>query len=261
MRPEIRRAQERFRKAKFNLGAHRKDPRSSKALRAFHLFLVEAEALLLRQTAAVACTYGCTNCCYKIPLVYSEMESLYLQKAVLEEAGAIRKIMDRVEEADTVWKKLVAEFGLRSSHESYSLRAAWEDLGVPCPLLQGEACLIYKKRPLECRLEMNVFKCQRGAKKVWPLFPHGPTKTLGEALSKIDLINDYVEGVLPAWETGVGLRPMDEMRILLRGLDVELLGRPGPAPFPITTIIGRSLPAKSSFAGRPSSIPSAWTSG
>lgn len=98
---------------------------------------------------AVACTSGCDDCCHAL-FDLSLLEALSLAVAFLELPRAERReVRRRGEKAAQIFDKAAAQALAAPLEERMRLLS---QARVPCPLLSGGRCLLYRDRPLTCRL-------------------------------------------------------------------------------------------------------------
>jgi len=129
----------------------------SKIMRAFGEWLKPNET---------ACMFGCTFCCYGMPVLKSKLEFELVQSAVkfhfVQTEPWLRKHGRK-------WDKFA---GILGPTNRVTLNA-WRGMKIPCPMLREDdrACGIYESRPIVCRMrwtpEFFLSDCFPGT----PIFP------------------------------------------------------------------------------------------
>jgi Fe-S-cluster containining protein len=98
---------------------------------------------------AVACVAGCDDCCHAL-FDLSLLEALSLALAFQElPRQERREILRRGEKAVQIFDKAAALALAAQGEERLRVLSLAR---VPCPLLSGGRCLLYRDRPLTCRL-------------------------------------------------------------------------------------------------------------
>jgi len=99
---------------------------------------------------AVTCTSGCDDCCHALfDLSFLETIALALSFQQLQRKER-RKIRHRANKAAEIFDKTIT-FTLANQREE-KLTHILSLTRIPCPLLANNKCLLYKNRPLTCRL-------------------------------------------------------------------------------------------------------------
>lgn len=99
----------------------------------------------LRVLPALACTRGCSSCCFSTPIVTAlEWVILHRHLRSLDDADFAR-IADAAEMIRPLVPRMIA---LR---QALAAKEPVAPLAVQCPFLIGGACSVYEKRPIICR--------------------------------------------------------------------------------------------------------------
>lgn len=145
--------------------------RPKQALREFRRLLGACAAFQLQKIPA-ACDTGCSSCCYTIPWTWMESERTLIDLSLKNDTRIRARVLGRAGLIMKEWVRLRSTYGLKANeNESDSFPAAWEELMIPCPLLEDGRCLIYESRPLECRLTFGIEPCEIPRKMVTPILP------------------------------------------------------------------------------------------
>lgn len=109
----------------------------------------------------VSCSSGCSHCCSHMPCGVGAMELVYLYHGMREHRGFSRWVRRFLERAEC-WSELCLRHGLRPSDGplpepvAAELLAEYQGLQQDCPLLEQGLCLLYKYRPLACRMHFSL---------------------------------------------------------------------------------------------------------
>lgn len=107
-----------------------KEARSAEQLRAWHGEALQLEAEAKPAGPPVACTAGCSHCCYQA--VSARPFEIVLAHALVKDWSALHASALRVLEQDNLTR---------------------QRLRIPCALLSEGRCSIYAQRPAACRAE------------------------------------------------------------------------------------------------------------
>lgn len=223
-------------------GFIRSDPRQGNAIRNLHQILLKADSLLRGMAGfPPVCEKGCDACCYRIPVIHSKIEEAYVEKGVKENFIRTKTKVFAAIQADETWSALRQEFGLpalRPEEESASFDGAWEEIGGPCPMLEDGVCLIHERRPIECRLILSPYPCQRPFSHVNPSFSIEPSLTLDGALDQAEQTLESLEKKGARYEKRVGF--LKGIVDLCKQIDVWVYGSEGGST-PLPKILRRVL--------------------
>jgi Fe-S-cluster containining protein len=108
------------------------------------------------QGESVSCRKGCSACCrqlvpiseteaFEIADIVGQMPEPKRAEVTARFAIAVRRISDAGLLAD------LDRYGSMSVQQRQELHRRYFQLGIECPLLEGDACSIHERRPLVCR--------------------------------------------------------------------------------------------------------------
>lgn len=220
-------------------GSIHSDPRPGNAVRNLHQIFLLVESLARGFTGIqVACGRGCPACCYRIPVIHSAVEAAYVEKGVKETFSRAKHKKFTAMAADETWTELRREFGLpalRPEEGSASFDGAWEEMGGACPMLEDDGnCIIYERRPVECRLVFSPYPCQRPFSQANQTLLMQPVYTLDWAVEQAEELLDVIEKRGFQYERRVGF--LKGITDLCRQIDTWVYGREGTS-FPLPKIL------------------------
>ncbi|CAO0823017.1 YkgJ family cysteine cluster protein [Desulfarculales bacterium] len=172
--------------------------------------LEELEALRARADAsfqkvaelhpqAVACHEGCDDCCHAL-FDLSPMEAISLALAFLDLPRATRREARRrgKKAADLFNQTMSRAFSLQGQERLKKLSLT----RVLCPLLEGGHCLLYRERPLTCRLYGVPVQVEKQA-RVCHLARFNPGQTyptvdLLRVQMELERLSDLAASLLPS---------------------------------------------------------------
>jgi len=166
----------------------------------------------------IACKKGCSWCCHS-RVVVTEAEAVRIAAHLIERLSAseLEALRRAVRTADE------ATHG-RSSEERFEMR-------LPCPLLQGDACMVHEVRPLACvgYNSTDVAMCERAWRDANPRYvvPSYPQQVETAAAIQIGM----VQGVRDLGLRGSALELHAALRVVLEREGVAERWLEGRHPF------------------------------
>ncbi len=109
----------------------------------------------------VQCRSHCIYCCFNMPSGLSTMELIYIYHGS-SLSGFGPRLFRRCLEAQERWSELCRANCQSNPSENTpplskeAILKSYQGLAAPCPFLQGTSCVIYRYRPLACRMHFSL---------------------------------------------------------------------------------------------------------
>jgi len=111
----------------------------------------------------VQCKPDCSYCCFNMPYGLSTLELIWVYHGS-SLTGKSSRLFRRLLEVEELWEELRRRRSGKEDHDT-SHPSAWEreellksyqKLCQPCPFLQESSCLVYRYRPIACRMHFSL---------------------------------------------------------------------------------------------------------
>jgi len=121
-------------------------------IKAFRSALKEVRVLLNRRFPKFPCPPGCSDCCYRIPIITSHVEMEYLSREMAKNYPAKVHAMEQSKDVYQIWRRWCISSGIRplNPFDPNILQPNWAKIGIPCPFLSDLGCMLNNK-PVECQ--------------------------------------------------------------------------------------------------------------
>jgi len=121
-------------------------------IKAFRSVLKEVRNLLSRRFPKFPCPPGCSDCCYRIPIITSRIELEYLSREMFRNYPAKIHAIEQSKGVYQVWQHQCRAAGVRNFNpfDPNVFQYDWAKVGIPCPFLADHGCLLDNK-PVECQ--------------------------------------------------------------------------------------------------------------
>ncbi len=127
----------------------------------YEAFVAETDALFAHIQSkfddCVTCEQGCSDCCNAL-FDLSLVEAMYLNQAFIQRIPHGKERSDtlmRASDLDRITTRMKRDFykASKAGQDPYEIMHTAARLRMPCPLLTADnACMLYDKRPITCRL-------------------------------------------------------------------------------------------------------------